>query len=79
MEDYNEECPRNVDGTDKKGHNRKSKKKKRVAIIGAGISGIQAMKCCIAEGLVPYCFEATDSVGGLWLYKEKVNSWSVYR
>lgn len=30
---------------------------KRVAVIGSGISGIQAMKSCLEAGIEPVCFE----------------------
>ena len=46
--------------------------KKRVAVIGAGASGLTAMKCCLDEGLLPVCFERVDEVGGLWYYTERV-------
>ena len=45
---------------------------KRVAVIGAGASGLTATKSCLDEGLEPVCFERTDDVGGLWLFTEKV-------
>ncbi|XP_063283586.1 flavin-containing monooxygenase 5-like [Pelobates fuscus] len=44
---------------------------KSVAIIGAGSSGMSAIKCCLDEGLEPTCYEKTDDVGGLWRYKDK--------
>ncbi|KAK3087078.1 hypothetical protein FSP39_001367 [Pinctada imbricata] len=56
---------------------------KRVAVIGAGASGLTAIKCCLDEGLEPVCFERTDHIGedsgyrhiymapcGLWYYTE---------
>ena len=43
---------------------------KKIAIIGAGSSGLPAIKCCLDEGLQPVCFEITDDIGGLWNYKE---------
>uniref|UniRef100_A0A0B7AE17 Flavin-containing monooxygenase n=1 Tax=Arion vulgaris TaxID=1028688 RepID=A0A0B7AE17_9EUPU len=43
---------------------------KRVAIIGAGASGLPAIKACLDEGLVPVCFERTDALGGLWRYTD---------
>jgi dimethylaniline monooxygenase (N-oxide forming) len=46
--------------------------KKRIAIIGAGESGLAAIKCCLDEGLSPVCFERTDDIGGLWRYTEDV-------
>ncbi|KAK3769342.1 hypothetical protein RRG08_008834 [Elysia crispata] len=44
---------------------------RRVAVIGAGASGLTAIKCCLDDGLVPVCFERTDSIGGLWCYRDK--------
>lgn len=38
----------------------------RVAIIGAGVSGIAALKCCMEENLTAVCFERNDTFGGLW-------------
>ncbi|XP_069497187.1 flavin-containing monooxygenase 5-like [Ambystoma mexicanum] len=43
---------------------------KRVAVIGAGASGLACIKCCLDEGLEPTCFERTDDIGGLWKFKE---------
>ncbi|XP_068272905.1 flavin-containing monooxygenase 5-like isoform X2 [Nyctibius grandis] len=42
----------------------------RVAIIGAGASGLCALKCCLDEGLVPTCFERSGDIGGLWRFEE---------
>ncbi|XP_008933767.1 PREDICTED: dimethylaniline monooxygenase [N-oxide-forming] 5, partial [Merops nubicus] len=42
----------------------------RVAIIGAGVSGLCALKCCLDEGLVPTCFERSKDIGGLWRFEE---------
>ncbi|XP_055998310.1 flavin-containing monooxygenase 5-like isoform X2 [Ostrea edulis] len=42
----------------------------KVAVIGAGASGLTAIKCCVDEGLQPVCFERTDHIGGLWYYTE---------
>ncbi|XP_033747610.1 dimethylaniline monooxygenase [N-oxide-forming] 5-like [Pecten maximus] len=54
---------------------------KTIAIIGAGCSGLTAIKCCIDEELIPVCFERENDIGGLWNYKEnsKVGTGSVYR
>lgn len=41
----------------------------KVAIIGAGPSGLTAIKACLEEGLVPTCFESGDDLGGLWRFK----------
>ncbi|XP_007480830.2 LOW QUALITY PROTEIN: dimethylaniline monooxygenase [N-oxide-forming] 4 [Monodelphis domestica] len=43
---------------------------KRVAIIGAGVSGLTSIKCCLEEGLEPTCFERSDDIGGLWKFAE---------
>uniref|UniRef100_A0A670Y4R6 Flavin-containing monooxygenase n=1 Tax=Pseudonaja textilis TaxID=8673 RepID=A0A670Y4R6_PSETE len=45
---------------------------KRVAIIGAGASGLTAIKCCLDEGLQPTCFERSEDIGGLWRFQEHV-------
>lgn len=42
---------------------------KRVAVIGAGSSGLACIKCCLDEGLKPMCFESSDDIGGLWRFK----------
>lgn len=42
---------------------------RKIAVIGAGISGLGAIKCCLEEGLEPLCFEKSDDIGGLWRYK----------
>ena len=39
--------------------------KKTVAIIGGGVSGLVAIKCCVEEGIEPVCFEQRDEVGKL--------------
>ncbi|XP_069136296.1 flavin-containing monooxygenase 5-like [Argopecten irradians] len=54
---------------------------KTIAIIGAGCSGLTAIKCCLDEDLTPVCFERENDIGGLWNYKEnpKVGTGSVYR
>ncbi|KAF4099318.1 flavin-containing monooxygenase 5-like [Onychostoma macrolepis] len=54
---------------------------KRVAVIGAGSSGLTSIKCCLDEGLEPVCFESSDDVGGLWKFKEKPEAGrcSIYR
>lgn len=44
----------------------------KVAVIGAGASGLTAIKCCIDEGVEPVCFERSNDIGGLWRYTEKV-------
>ena len=51
---------------------------KTVAIIGTGISGIQATKNSLAEGVLPTVFEADSEVGGFWRYKEEIDQPSIY-
>ncbi|XP_034560431.1 dimethylaniline monooxygenase [N-oxide-forming] 2-like [Notolabrus celidotus] len=53
----------------------------RVAVIGAGPSGLTSMKACLDEGMVPTCFESSDDLGGLWKFKEvsEPNRASIYR
>jgi cation diffusion facilitator CzcD-associated flavoprotein CzcO len=55
--------------------------KKRVAIVGAGASGLPAIRSdlkvgfnylfrhALLYGLEPVCFERSDAIGGLWRYK----------
>ncbi|XP_064650304.1 flavin-containing monooxygenase 5-like [Lineus longissimus] len=54
---------------------------KKIAIIGAGCSGLAAIKCCLDEGLRPVCFERYDDIGGLWKYSEQTtpDKGSIYR
>ncbi|XP_078499088.1 dimethylaniline monooxygenase [N-oxide-forming] 2-like [Lissotriton helveticus] len=54
---------------------------KKVAVIGAGCSGLVAIKSCLEEGLEPTCFELSNDIGGLWRYTEKVEEGrpSIYR
>uniref|UniRef100_A0A3P9JM91 Flavin-containing monooxygenase n=1 Tax=Oryzias latipes TaxID=8090 RepID=A0A3P9JM91_ORYLA len=42
----------------------------RVAVIGAGPSGLTSIKCCLDEMLEPTCFESSNDIGGLWRFKE---------
>ncbi|KAM9004847.1 dimethylaniline monooxygenase [N-oxide-forming] 5 [Sarcophilus harrisii] len=44
--------------------------KMRIAVIGAGVSGLSSIKCCLEEGLEPVCFERTSDIGGLWRFQE---------
>ncbi|XP_045308908.1 putative dimethylaniline monooxygenase [N-oxide-forming] 6 isoform X1 [Leopardus geoffroyi] len=41
---------------------------KRVAIVGAGVSGLASIRCCLEEGLEPTCFERSNDIGGLWKF-----------
>ncbi len=35
----------------------------RVAVVGAGLSGLATTKHCLQEGLNPICFEQHDDIG----------------
>ncbi|XP_068950796.1 flavin-containing monooxygenase 5-like [Petaurus breviceps papuanus] len=54
---------------------------KKIAIIGAGVSGLGAIKSCLEEGLEPTCFEESFDIGGVWRYEEKSEAGrpSIYR
>src|SRR4029077_7427215 len=41
---------------------------RNVAVVGAGWSGIYAVRWLNEAGLQVTCFEATDSLGGIWKY-----------
>lgn len=42
----------------------------KVAVIGAGASGIATAKCLIEDGHEPTVFERSDRVGGVWVFNE---------
>eukprot|EP00069_Balaena_mysticetus_P013300 bmy_22032T0 len=42
----------------------------RIAVIGAGVSGLSAIKVCLEEGLEPICFEGSSDIGGMWRYND---------
>ncbi|GFT56997.1 dimethylaniline monooxygenase 5 [Nephila pilipes] len=44
---------------------------KRIAVIGAGPSGLTAIKCCKEEGFLPVCYERNSDPGGLWRYHDE--------
>ncbi|XP_071946883.1 flavin-containing monooxygenase 5-like [Antedon mediterranea] len=46
---------------------------KRIVVIGAGISGLVAIKSCLEMGFKPCCFEKQSSIGGVWVYDEHIN------
>nr|XP_048277177.1 flavin-containing monooxygenase 5-like [Myodes glareolus] len=43
---------------------------KKIAVIGAGVSGLGAIKSCLEAELEPTCFEKSSDIGGLWKYEE---------
>ncbi len=49
----------------------------RIAIIGAGCSGITALKNCLAKGLDVTCFDANTDLGGNWIYSSEPSHSSV--
>lgn len=51
---------------------------KRICIIGAGPSGITALKNVLDEGLEVICYDRNDEVGGNWLYSEEITHSSVF-
>ncbi|XP_031243238.1 dimethylaniline monooxygenase [N-oxide-forming] 3 isoform X2 [Mastomys coucha] len=55
--------------------------KRKVAVIGAGVSGLAAIRSCLEEGLEPTCFERSDDVGGLWKFSDHTEEGraSIYR
>ncbi|RWS22088.1 dimethylaniline monooxygenase [N-oxide-forming] 5-like protein, partial [Leptotrombidium deliense] len=46
-------------------------KQKQICVVGAGASGLTAIKQCLDQKFNVYCFEKTDSLGGLWRYREE--------
>lgn len=51
----------------------------RVAIIGAGSSGIAACKTFSEQGIPWVCYEASDRIGGMWVYNNRNGMSSAYR
>ena len=39
---------------------------KQIAVVGAGVSGVVAVKSCVEAGMVPTCYELTADIGGVW-------------
>ena len=52
--------------------------KKRVCVIGAGPSGIAAVKNIRQEGVEVVAYDANQDVGGNWIYNEKSSHSSVF-
>ena len=50
-----------------------------VCVIGAGSSGIAAAKALHERGFAFDCFEASDRVGGMWVYKNRNGLSGAYR
>ena len=51
---------------------KEDRQRKRVVVVGAGISGLTAVKHCLEEGLDPLCVELRSDLGGLWNYTPTV-------
>ena len=52
----------------------------KIAVIGAGPSGITVLKNLTANGFVNItCFEISDQIGGNWVYRDKTNHSSVFK
>ncbi|XP_063708783.1 senecionine N-oxygenase-like [Culicoides brevitarsis] len=46
----------------------------KVAVIGAGISGLAAAKYCKKANFSVDCFEQTNKIGGTWVYNENTET-----
>lgn len=46
------------------------KKLKRIVVVGAGASGLPAIKTCIEYGFAVICIEKSNDIGGLWKYSK---------
>lgn len=53
--------------------------RKRVAVIGAGMCGMKALKEMVAAGFDTTCFELSEDIGGIWRFTEEESLSSVYR
>ena len=52
--------------------------KQKIAVIGAGPSGITALKNLLDQGLDAVAFDRNEDVGGNWIYSEKESHSSVF-
>ncbi len=52
--------------------------KRRIAVIGAGPSGISVIKNLLDQGLEVVCFDRNKEVGGNWIYSEEESHSSVF-
>src|SRR5689334_10112698 len=43
----------------------------QVAVIGAGAAGLTTAKALCEVGIRPIVYEASDRLGGLWVYREQ--------
>lgn len=43
---------------------------RRVAVVGAGASGLAAARALVRSGITPTVFERAHCVGGTWVYDE---------
>ena len=51
----------------------------RVCVIGAGVSGLTAVKALGDRNVPHICFEASDGVGGNWYFRNPNGRSSAYR
>ncbi len=51
----------------------------RTAVIGAGSSGITALKALVEAGVPAVCFESGDRVGGNWVFQNSNGTSASYR
>ena len=45
--------------------------RRRVAVVGAGVSGLSATKACLDESLDPVCFEMRQDLGKYFFLGKK--------
>ena len=46
---------------------------KKIAVIGAGATGMTATKACLEQGFNVTVYEKTNYTGGLWRYQPKLD------
>tara|TARA_X000000368_G_scaffold62603_1_gene44291 strand:- start:1241 stop:2506 length:1266 start_codon:yes stop_codon:yes gene_type:complete len=51
----------------------------KIAIIGAGPSGITALKNLATNGFDVTCFEMSNQIGGNWVYKDQTGHSSIFK
>ena len=56
-----------------------TREKHRVVVIGAGWSGLYALKYLLAEGLDAHLYESRSNIGGIWYFDESESIGGVYR